>query len=310
MASFRVFGGVNGNYGTGIQGMVQSQGGWQNTSEIADVYMNNMGAFYGSVDGWERYSKAAFAAALTRTDVVTQPRQSNTWGALSLDHVYEFMGGINLAVTEVTGKEPDAYMADYRNRNHNRMQELKEAVGVESRSTIFNPTYIKEKMKGGASSAAGFAEIIQNTYGWSVTRQSTIDPQMWDEIYAVYVDDKFKLGIDQFISQQNPAAMEQMATSMLQAADKGYFHATDAQKQQLGKIQQQARDKQLEQQQNYSQQNEQEQKSGTVLKKETLMDSAETSTTLVTTSVVIGIAIVVLIIILVVVRKRRKTEEE
>ncbi len=310
MASFRVFGGVNGNYGTGIQGMVQSQGGWQNTSEIADVYMNNMGAFYGSVDGWERYSKAAFAAALTRTDVVTQPRQSNTWGALSLDHVYEFMGGINLAVTEVTGKEPDAYMADYRNRNHNRMQELKEAVGVESRSTIFNPTYIKEKMKGGASSAAGFAEIIQNTYGWSVTRQSTIDPQMWDEIYAVYVDDKFKLGIDQFISQQNPAAMEQMATSMLQAADKGYFHATDAQKQQLGKIQQQARDRQLEQQQNYSQQNEQEQKSGTVLKKETLMDSAETSTTLVTTSVVIGIAIVVLIIILVVVRKRRKAEEE
>ncbi len=310
MASFRVFGGVNGNYGTGIQGMVQSQGGWQNTSEIADVYMNNMGAFYGSVDGWERYSKAAFAAALTRTDVVTQPRQSNTWGALSLDHVYEFMGGINLAVTEVTGKEPDAYMADYRNRNHNRMQELKEAVGVESRSTIFNPTYIKEKMKGGASSAAGFAEIIQNTYGWSVTRQSTIDPQMWDEIYAVYVDDKFKLGIDQFISQQNPAAMEQMATSMLQAADKGYFHATDAQKQQLGKIQQQARDKQLEQQQNYSQQNEQEQKSGTVLKKETLMDSAETSTTLVTKSVVIGIAIVVLIIILVVVRKRRKAEEE
>lgn len=306
MASFRVFGGVNGNYGTGIQGMVQSQGGWQNTSEIADVYMNNMGAFYGSVDGWERYSKEAFAAALTRTDVVTQPRQSNTWGALSLDHVYEFMGGINLAVTEVTGKEPDAYMADYRNRNHNRMQELKEAVGVESRSTIFNPTYIKEKMKGGASSAAGFAEIIQNTYGWSVTRQSTIDPQMWDEIYAVYVDDKFKLGIDQFISQQNPAAMEQMATSMIQAADKGYFHATDAQKQQLDKIQKQSR----EQQQNYSQQNEQEQKSGTVLKKETLMDSAETSTTLVTTSVVIGIAIVVLIIILVVVRKRRKAEEE
>ncbi len=310
MASFRVFGGVDGNYGTGIQGMVQSQGGWQNTSEIAEVYMNNMGAFYGSAEGWEKHSKAAFAAALTRTDVVTQPRQSNTWGALSLDHVYEFMGGINLAVTEVTGKEPEAYMADYRNRNHNRMQELKEAVGVESRATIFNPTYIKEKMKGGASSAAGFAEIVQNTYGWSVTRQSTIDPEMWQEIYDVYVNDKFELGIDQFISQQNPAAMEQMATSMLQAADKGYFHATDAQKQQLDKIQQQACDRQLELQQNFSQQNEQEQKSGTVLKKETLMDSAETSTTLVTTSVVIGIAIVVLIIILVVVRKRRKAEEE
>ena len=46
--------------------------------------------------------------ALTRTDAVIQPRQSNTWGALSLDHVYEFMGGMNLAVRNVTGKDPDA----------------------------------------------------------------------------------------------------------------------------------------------------------------------------------------------------------
>ncbi len=306
MASFRVFGGVNGNYGTGIQGMVQSQGGWQDVGEIAEVYMNNMGAFYGSADGWERYSKAAFAAALTRTDVVTQPRQSNTWGALSLDHVYEFMGGINLAVTQVTGKEPDAYMADYRNRNHNRMQELKEAVGVESRVTIFNPAYIREKMKGGASASAVFAEVVQNTYGWSVTRQTTIDPEMWDEIYAVYVEDKFQLGVNQFIAQQNPAAMEQMATSMLQAADKGYFHASEAQRQQLDKIQQQAHQQQM----NQSQQTETEQKSGTVLKKETLMETAETSTTLVTTSVVVGIVVVALIVLLVVVRKRRKAQEE
>ena len=68
-------------------------------------------------------------------------------GALSLDHVYEFMGGMNLAVRNVTGKDPEAYFADYRNRNRVRMQDLKEAIGVESRSTIFNPEYIKEVMK-------------------------------------------------------------------------------------------------------------------------------------------------------------------
>ena len=37
---------------------------------------------------------------------------------------------MNLAVRHVTGKEPDAYLSDYRNRNHMRMQELKEAIGV------------------------------------------------------------------------------------------------------------------------------------------------------------------------------------
>ena len=40
--------------------------------------MNNMGAYYGDEKNWETVRKAAFEAALTRTDVVVQPRQSNT----------------------------------------------------------------------------------------------------------------------------------------------------------------------------------------------------------------------------------------
>ena len=145
----RVFGGVNGNYGSGIQGMVEAGDRWDDASEIASAYIRNMGAIYGSEEDWEKMRDYAFEAALTRTDVVVQPRQSNTWGALSLDHVYEFMGGMNLAVRNVTGHEPDAYLSDYRNHNRARMQEVKEAIGVESRTTILNPAYIREKMRGG-----------------------------------------------------------------------------------------------------------------------------------------------------------------
>ena len=32
------------------------------------------------------------------------------------------MGGMNLAVRNGTGKDPDAYLSDYRNRNNARMQ--------------------------------------------------------------------------------------------------------------------------------------------------------------------------------------------
>ena len=67
-----------------------------------------MGAFYGDQEHWMSDVHEAFTAALTRTDVVVQPRQNNTWGALTLDHVYEFMGGMSLAVRQVTGKDPDA----------------------------------------------------------------------------------------------------------------------------------------------------------------------------------------------------------
>lgn len=95
LSSARVFGGINGNYGSGIQSMVEAGDRWEDENEIASVYMNNMGAMYGSEEDWEKMHDFVFEAALTNTDVVVQPRQSNTWGALSLDHVYEFMGGMN-----------------------------------------------------------------------------------------------------------------------------------------------------------------------------------------------------------------------
>ena len=236
MASFRVFGGANGMYGTGIQGMVKSGDRWESESEIADTYLNNMGAFYGDEKHWEVFQKFAFEAALNSTDVVVQPRQSNTWGALSLDHVYEFMGGMNLAVRNVTGKDPDAYLSDYRNRNNMKMQELKEAVGVESRTTILNPTYIKEKMKGGASAASEVAQTVTNTYGWNVMKPAAIDKELWDNIYDVYVKDEYKLNVKDFFEKQNPAALQEVTAVMMETARKGYWKASPEQLSNIAKL--------------------------------------------------------------------------
>lgn len=229
LAASRVFGGVGGNYGTGIQGMVEAGDRWEDASEIAEAYINNMGASYGSEETWEQMREYAFEAALTRTDAVVQPRQSNTWGALSLDHVYEFMGGMNLAVSNVTGKEPDAYLSDYRNRNNVRMQELKEAIGVESRTTVLNPAYIKEKMKGGAGDAASMAQVVTNTYGWNVMKPDVIDNELWDGIYDTYVADKHHLGVKEFFHDANPAAMQELTAVMLETVRKGMWSASPEQ---------------------------------------------------------------------------------
>lgn len=223
----RVFGGAG--YGTGITGLVEKGDAWQQESEIADRYLSDMGMMYGNGKTWGNYRREAFEAALHNADVVIQPRQSNTWGALSLDHVYEFMGGLNLTVRHVTGKDPDTYLSDYRNRNCMRIQELKEAIGVEGRTTIFNPAYIREKMKGGASSAAVFGETIRNTYGWNVMNPAMIGKDVWDRIYEVYVKDKYDLGLHRFFEAENPAALQEITAVMLEIVRKGYWKATDGQ---------------------------------------------------------------------------------
>lgn len=236
ISSKRVFGGVNGMYGTNIQGMITSGDKWENEKEIADTYIQNMGAIYGDEENWGEMKAGLLRAALHNTDAVVQPRQNNTWGALSLDHVYEFMGGMNLAVRSVTGKDPEAYFADYRNRNRVKMQEIKEAIGVESRATIFNPEYIKEVMKGGASSASQITDVVTNTYGWNVTKPKAIDQSIWNRIYDVYVEDSYKLGTEQFFKTKNPAALQEITAVMMETARKGMWKATDHQLNTLAKL--------------------------------------------------------------------------
>ena len=340
LASQRIFGGMNGNYGTGIQGMVMSGDRWEKREEIANTYINNMGTFYGSEKDWEQYNQYAFEAALTRTDVVVQPRQSNTWGALSLDHVYEFMGGLNLAVRHVTGKDPDAYLSDYRNKHNVRMQEVKEAIGVESRTTILNPVYIKEKMKGGASSAGGFAEVVENTYGWNVMKPKAIDKELWDEIYQVYVKDKYNLGTQAFFEQKNPAALQQITAVMLETVRKGMWKATPQQVADIAKLHvdlvkkykpsgsafvtdnaklrnfiaskvEAKQGKEYEQQIDKMRNAAANDDKGTVMKREDMSQQVEKRAPLLSKGLLVGGAVVLLVALLVfVVRKRRNTKAE
>lgn len=341
VSMYRVFGGVNGNYGTGIQEMVTAGDRWDKESQLAEVYLNNMGAFYGDEKNWETVRKAAFEAALTRTDVVVQPRQSNTWGALSLDHVYEFMGGMNLAVRNVTGKDPDAYLADYRNHSNMRMQEVKEAIGIEGRTTIFNPAYIKEKMKGGASSASTFAEIVTNTYGWNVMKPKAIDKEMWDEIYNVYVKDKYNLGTKEFFDKQNPAALMEMTAVMMESARKGMWKATPQQLKDIAKLHTETVNKYKpscsgfvcdnaklrnyiasktdaasakEYQQNVEQIRDAEaaknsSDKGMVMEKETLNEDAQKTTTVVS-GIVVGVIVIVAFVMLAILIRRRRSQSE
>ncbi|MCL3781965.1 cobaltochelatase subunit CobN [Prolixibacteraceae bacterium JC049] len=229
LSNKRIFGGVNGNYGTGIMDMVENSGRWDSTKAVAQTYINNMGAVYGGADEWGSHNEGVFEAALLNTEAVVQPRQSNTWGALSLDHVYEFMGGINLAVKEVTGNDAESYFNDFRNASNPRVQGLKEAIWVESRTTLLNPRYIKEYMKGGATSAENFAETFRNTFGWNVMKPSVIENRLWDKLYDVYVQDKLKLNIHQFFKRENPYALQEMTAVMLETVRKGYWKATPEQ---------------------------------------------------------------------------------
>lgn len=236
LATLRVFGPVNNGYSTGMMNFIERSEKWQSADELTDQYLNNMCAAYGDERHWGMMQKELFAAALQQTDVLVQPRQSNTWGPLSLDHVYEFTGGLSMVVRRLTGREPDALMADYRNPRRRRMQGLKEAIDIEARTTILNPNFIRERMKGDEGTAQMFGEVFRNIFGWNVTRPSALDPKLYDDLYRLYVEDAEGLGVRQFLEQKNPAAYQSMTETMLESARKGYWKPSGAQLAQMKQL--------------------------------------------------------------------------
>lgn len=229
LSVMRVFGPINSGYSTGMLSYVENSGEWNDASELIGGYINNMGAMYGDDENWGKVDEGVFETSISGTDVIVQPRQSNTWGPISLDHVYEFSGSLSLAVSGIDGKEPDVVMADYRNARLPRIQNLNDAIAIEMRSTWLNPTFVKERMKGSGSTAQAFGEAFRNIFGWSVTRSSALTSDVYDELYSLYVNDDCQLGITEYFSRVNPTALQEMTATMIESARKGYWHATDEQ---------------------------------------------------------------------------------
>ncbi len=188
-----------------------------------------MCALYGDDENWGSINRNVLEAGISGTDVIVQPRQSNTWGPISLDHVYEFAGALSLAAKSIGGKEPDAVMVDYRNSYIPRLQDAKEAIAVETRTTILNPDFIKERMKGDATTAQMFGEIFRNIFGWSATRPSALNDKIYDDLYNVYIEDVHGLGVKDYFERVNPAALQEMTATMMESARKGFWNPTDRQ---------------------------------------------------------------------------------
>ena len=224
LGNARIFGGVNGNMGTGAMAMAQNTGNWEDTQGIAELYLNNMGAVY-TEGHWGEHKPEMFRAAVKNTDSVVQSRSSNSWGPLSLDHVYEFTGGMTLAARHVNGKDPEAYFNDLRTPGKAKVQTAGEAAMVEARSTVLNPKYIKEMMKEGGPSTGHFAEVFRNTLGWEIMKPDMLEDHLWQEYKEIYVDDRLKLGTQKFFEQNNPAALHEMTGIMLESVRKGFWKA-------------------------------------------------------------------------------------
>ena len=228
LSTARIFGSAaNQSYGTGIMGLVEKGDKWEDEGQIADRYMRNMGGIYRDGKTWGTYKEGLLGAAMQGTELVIQPRSSNTWGPLSLDHVYEFMGGMTASIRNKTGNDPAGYFSDLRTRGRPQVTTTVAAIREEARTTLWNPKYLQGMQREGPAAAADLTETVRNMYGWNVMQPSAIDQRMWDETYQVFIEDKHQLAMRAYFEQKNPYALQDMTSVMMEAARKGYWSPSE-----------------------------------------------------------------------------------
>ena len=227
----RLFGPPEGDYGVRIADAAWASDTWENTDRIADQFIERSGNVY---IGGEMYTSPlisgvdVFKAAIKDTDISVFIRSSNLYGVLDGDDPFQYFGGLSLAIARVSdGERPKMWITNARDIGNPRMQTLSEFMNMEMRTRMLNPNYIKGMMEHGYAGAGKLSDHLANLFGWDVVDTRFVDAADWNEVYEVYVLDKYDLGTRDWFDENSPWARQEMMARMLEAARKDYWAPLD-----------------------------------------------------------------------------------
>lgn len=224
-ASVRIFSSESGNYGTGVANLVDASDVWNDTDEIVNLYLDRMSYAYGQ-GMWGEKNIDVFRYALSGTEVAMHSRSTNLYGVLDNNDIFQYLGALGLAVKSIDGSQPEMYIVNLRNTGNVYDQSLEDFLRMEMRARYLNPQWVSSMMNSGYEGARQIDEIFGNMWGWDVTT-NVISDSMWQQMYDVYVNDRYDLGLNEWFNENSPWAKQSMLARMLEAERKGYWTISD-----------------------------------------------------------------------------------
>lgn len=234
MASLRVFGNPPGSYSTGVARLTERSGAWDNREEIAKVYLRRLGHSYGD-NGFGIPAQELFRDALEHVENTYVGRSINIYGLLDRNDVFDFLGGLSLAVETITGEAPNNFIINNSDNDALSIDPLAVALRSELRGRFLNPEWLKGLMKHDYAGARTMGtEFLEYLWGWQVTNPTLVGDWAWQEVKEVYIDDRYDLALDEFLEDgHNVHVKSNMLAIMLVAMHKGFWDADQATREQI-----------------------------------------------------------------------------
>ncbi|MCQ1536264.1 cobaltochelatase subunit CobN [Methanosarcina sp. KYL-1] len=235
VATLRIFGPADGAYGTGMSNVVSASNTWNDTDELAELYISKMSNAYGEYIWGESLAdftgceelenEAFFTDNLRDVEVTLHSRSSNTYGVLDTDEFFQYLGGLNLAVKYASGGEyPESFIFNLREPGSEMVETLGSFLEKELYARYFNPTWIEGMQQNGYAGAAEMADFLENLWGWEAVNPDLISDDVWNRVYQTYVGDQ---ELSDWLKDSNPYAYQAITARMLETALKGNWDASD-----------------------------------------------------------------------------------
>ncbi|NMG83742.1 MAG: PQQ-binding-like beta-propeller repeat protein [Methanosarcinales archaeon] len=228
----RIFLEAPGTYGPNLDSAIGASGTWNDSSEIGNLFASRMNYIYGD-SVWGVPGEEMFRLNLAGTDAIVHNTNSNLYGFIDNDDVFQYVGGLALAYTASGGEgSPDFYVTDNRDPDGNpTASTLDSVIQRELRTRYFNPKWIEGMMGEGYAGAREMSRFVEYLWGWEATIPDMITDNMWQQVYDVYVNDAYSseygLDINTFTNENNPYAYQSMTGRMLETIRKKQWIPSD-----------------------------------------------------------------------------------
>ncbi len=151
--------------------------------------------------------------------IVLHNQDNREHDLLDSDDYYQFQGGLTAAVRAVQGKNPETYFGDNSIPEKPRVRQLKEEIARVYRSRVVNPKWIAGVMRHGYKGAFEMAATVDYLFAYDATAKC-VEDHMYEGIAQAYLFDSV---VAQFIQDNNPYALRDIAERLLEANQRGLW---------------------------------------------------------------------------------------
>ncbi len=218
-AGYRVFGSKPGAYGAGLQALIDERG-WESDADLAKAYIGWGGYAYGSGGAGEA-EHGLFESRLRDVEAVIHNQDNREHDLLDSDDYYQFEGGITAAVRHLSGEQPVVYHNDHSRPESPQIRTLKEEIARVVRARVVNPKWIDGVRRHGYKGAFEMAATVDYLFAFAATAK-VVEDHHFDAVYEAYLEDT---DVREFLEQNNPAALREMAERLIEAQDRELWKA-------------------------------------------------------------------------------------